>query len=164
MIAPYPDLPQAFAEARQHFLEAGRDDLAAWAALELAGYPPASPVPAYRTVPAQARGKLGNNDDEVVEDYPLPVWHLAGDWAHEDLRAPLSELMAASAAGDTGVRQAIAPDTLPLLTRGLRLGNGARVTAAWWQVEPAALVTLLDAVRTRLRLALEELAASRQAP
>lgn len=90
MIAPSPDLPQAFAKARQHFLEAGRDDLAAWAALELAGYPPASPVPAYRTVPAQARGKLGNNDDEVVEDYPLPVWHLAGDWAHHGKRPEFS--------------------------------------------------------------------------
>lgn len=153
----YPnDLHKVFEVAKQQFLDAGRDDLANWADMELSGYPEGSRVPAYRTVAAQARGTI-SNDAGVIDDYLLPVWHLAGDWAHEDLRAPLLQLAAVSEDHATCFRQAIGKGTLPLLTRGLRLGNNARVIAAWWLIEAAQLSLLVEGSRVQLQRALAEL-------
>lgn len=159
-MAVFPDdLIMTFEVAKRQFLEAGRDDLASWAEMELSGYPKSCRVPTYRTVPAQARGVV-ETDAGVMDNYLLPVWHLAGDWAHEDLRNPVSQVTQIIERRLEAFRQPIENDSLALFTRGLRLGNGARVTSAWWQIETSSLVLLLERAHDSLNVALQELNAS----
>lgn len=156
MTVYFNDLYKMFEVAKRQFLDAGRDDLASWAGMELSGYPKDIRVPAYRTVVAQARGTV-SNDARVIDDFLLPVWHLAGDWVHEDLSSPLHHLVAAIESGDVCFRQPIENDTLALFTRGLRLGNGSRVIAAWWQIEATQLSLLAEGARTQLQRVLAAL-------
>lgn len=153
---PFPCLAAEFALAKVRFQQAGRQDLCDWVDLELAGYPERGRVPPYRNVPAIARGTV-RKGEAVLDDHPLPVWHLAGDWTHEAMRQGIAQLEVLARSGAPSLRQAIHPDTHALFTRGLRLGGGHAVTRAWWEIRTEDLSSVLlagarealhDALRT----------------
>ncbi len=153
---PSPCLATELVAAQACFRAAGRQDLCDWAARELAGYPERGRVPPYRMVPAIARGSV-RAGESVLDDHPLPVWHLAGDWSHEAMRQGLAQLETLARGGAPRLRQAIHPDTHALFTRGLRLGGGHVVTRAWWEIRTEDLSSVLlagarealhDALRT----------------
>ena len=156
MPSPDNDLTGTLASAKQHFLSAGRDDLAGWVDMELSGYPTGTRVPAYRKVEVEARGTI-SNDTDIIDNQPLPVWHLAGDWTQEALRLPIHQIVAALEDRAPCVRFAIDNVSLALFTRGLRMGSGFRVTDAWWEIQTVHLEQLVDGTRNQLRLALEQL-------
>ncbi|PHQ15552.1 hypothetical protein CLH61_07750 [Marinobacter profundi] len=156
MNLPANDLPKALASAQQQLLAVGLDDFASWASMELSGYPSGVRVPEYRKIAVQARGKI-SNDTEVIDNQPLPVWHLAGDWTQETLRLPIHQIVAALENRAPCVRFPIDNVSLALFTRGLRMGSGFRVTDAWWEIQTVHLERLVDGVRKQLRLAREHL-------
>ena len=152
-------LEAEFFAARRRFQQAGREDLCDWVDLELAGYPARGRLPPYRKVPAVARGTV-TRDARILDNHPLPVWHLAGDWTHEHLRQGLARIEALVNTDAPYLLLPIHPHEHALFTRGLRLGGGHAVTRAWWEIRTEDLSLVLGGARDQLHRTLLTLKAS----
>lgn len=145
------------AAAKELFQQAGRQDLCDWVDLELSGYPERGRLPPYRKVPAIARGTV-TRDDERLDNYPLPTWHLAGDWTHEHMRQGIAQIEAWAGLSAPCLLLPIHPHQYALFTRGLRLGGSHAVTQAWWEIRTEDLSSIvLDGVREQLHQTLQAL-------
>jgi hypothetical protein len=131
--------------------EGAAAELARWAALELNGYARPGDAPGYRRLPALARGNFSGPYGSGMQDAPIdpsavPEQHRAALFQIV-LVQPIAEL---SARADTA-EAVIEPwpgDLLATYMRDLYLGMNC--LAAWREVAAAALVGVLDVVRTQV--------------
>lgn len=135
-------LVQEVVDAKDIFLKAGRMDLCDWLTQELSGYAERSRPPSYRLVPAVVKGNISGQDGDL-EDCLLPVWHLAGDWAHEYVRIALEDIEQFAKGVSPALRQPISSQSHALFSRGLRLGPGHFVTSAWWEIRSEHMSTIV---------------------
>lgn len=157
-------LPGEFAAARCRFEQAGRADLCAWIDKEVTGYGQARRLPAYRWVPALARGTVTTADGTTLDNHPLPVSHLSKDWARERVRDGLAGIEAMAFSGQACVSRPIAQDELAPLARGLGLA-GAHIERAWWEIRTADLkAVVLEGARAELHRLLADLPAGHSEP
>lgn len=156
-------LLREFTAARQRFQHAGRMDLCAWVDKEIAGYGQARRLPAYRWVPAVARGTVSMADGTTLDDHSLPVAHLSEDWTRERVRQGLVATEALAFSGQACVSQEIPRGEWAALARGLGL-SGACITRAWWEVRTLDLKAVLDGARAELHRHLASLPADHHEP
>lgn len=153
-----------FAAARCRFEQAGRADLCEWVDREITGHGQARRLPAYRWVPALARGTVTTADGTALDNHALPVSHLGTDWTRERMRQGLAEIEAMAFSGRARVLQPIAQDELAPLARGLGLA-GAHIERAWWEIRTADLkAVVLAGARAELQRLLADLPAGHSGP
>jgi hypothetical protein len=156
-------LLREFTAARRQFELAGRADLCEWVDKEIAGYGQARRLPAYRWVPAVARGTVTMADGTTLDAHQLPVSHLSDDWTRERVRQGLAEIEALAISGHACVSQEIAQGELAAFARGLGL-SAARITHAWWEIRTPDLKAVLDGARAELHRLLASLPAGHRGP
>jgi AbiTii len=126
------------------------DEFAAWAKRELAGYGPSDPLPPYR---ARMRGRvIGNvanlayrHTNASLGETMIPEEY-RDEFLNMDLLQPVADLQDLVSAAVQPVRP-LPPEMYPLMSR--HLDGGYQVTSAHVEYSRAALVAVLDGIRTR---------------
>ncbi len=72
---PQPSLIDALVKTKVLLHQVGRKDLTEWVNSEINGYSDDAPLPEYRILHAQVKGKVTNNAYSY-NDHPLPTMHL----------------------------------------------------------------------------------------